>query len=225
MPERPMPQAPAGQQPAEELLAALLTQRQTILPKRLGAPGPDAHQLHAILQAASHAPDHGQLLPWRFVLVPPSARAALGQAFVQALLERDAQANAEEQARAREKALRAPVLLLATVDERADDEEHAQVPVPERILSAGCAVQGLLLAATALGYGSALTSGKALQSAALRTLFALPPHERALCFVSIGSVLSGKPPRERPAASQYTALLVPGQGTQPLDLTTGSIPP
>lgn len=222
----PMPDVATADQPAPEaLLAALLAQRQTILPRRLGAPGPDARQLHAILQAAGHAPDHGRLLPWRFILVPPSARPALGGAFVQALLERDAQANAEEQARARDKALRAPVLLLITVDERQDDDEHAQVPVQERILSAGCAVQGVLLAATALGYGSALTSGKALQSAALRELFALPPHERALCFVSIGSVLSRKPPRERPVASQYTALLVPGQGTQRLDLATETLPP
>ena len=44
-------------------LAALLQARQTVLPKRLGAPGPDAAQLAAILGAAAHAPDHGGLLP------------------------------------------------------------------------------------------------------------------------------------------------------------------
>ena len=47
-----------------ELAAALLQARQTVLPKRLGAPGPDAAQLQAILAAAGHAPDHGCLLPW-----------------------------------------------------------------------------------------------------------------------------------------------------------------
>ena len=31
----------------------------------------------AMLAAAGHAPDHGRLLPWRFVLVPQEARAAL----------------------------------------------------------------------------------------------------------------------------------------------------
>ena len=78
-----------------ELAAALLQARQTVLPKRLGAPGPDAAQLQAILAAAGHAPDHGCLLPWRFVLVPQQARTALGDTFAQALRERDAAATPE----------------------------------------------------------------------------------------------------------------------------------
>ena len=70
-------------------LSELLHLRQTILPKRLMAPGPNAQQLARILDAAAHAPDHGQLLPWRIVLIGDTERAALGQAFSDALLERD----------------------------------------------------------------------------------------------------------------------------------------
>lgn len=195
-----------------DLLAALLQARQTILPKRLGVPGPDAAQLQAILAAAAHAPDHGCLLPWRFVLVPQDARQALAEVFAQALRERDPAATPEQQAQAREKAYRAPVLLLLVVDELAGDPE---IPPAERILSAGCAVQNLLLTATAQGFGSALTSGKALQSPALRALFALSERERALCFVSVGSVLSRKPARARPMPAQYLGTLVPGQGVLP----------
>jgi len=191
-------------------LAALLAARQTVMPRRLAAPGPEGAQLQAILEAAGHAPDHGRLLPWRFILVPQGARAALGQAFVQALLQRDPQADAEEQQRARDKAVRAPVLLLAVVDEGAAD---APIPPAERWLSAGCAVHGMLLMATALGYGSALTSGRALQAPALRALFALGPHERAACFISMGTVQSRKPPRQCPAPAQYvTTLMAPGGG-------------
>ncbi|MBS0392288.1 MAG: nitroreductase family protein [Proteobacteria bacterium] len=195
-----------------DLLATLLQARQTILPKRLGVPGPDAAQLQAILAAAAHAPDHGCLLPWRFVLVPQDARQALAEVFAQALRERDPAATPEQQAQAREKAYRAPVLLLLVVDELAGDPE---IPPAERILSAGCAVQNLLLTATAQGFGSALTSGKALQSPALRALFALSERERALCFVSVGSVLSRKPARARPMPAQYLGTLVPGQGVLP----------
>ena len=59
-----------------ELAHALIHTRQTILPKRLAEPGPDAAQLQAILGAAASAPDHHELLPWRFVVVPEAARAA-----------------------------------------------------------------------------------------------------------------------------------------------------
>ncbi len=60
--------------------------------------------------------------------------------------------------------------------------------IKERILSAGCAVQNLLLMATACGWGSALNSGKAMKSNALRSLFALGPQERALCCLSATAV-------------------------------------
>ena len=71
------------------LAAALIQSRQTILPKRLGSPGPNVPELAAILQAAAHAPDHGQLTPWRFVLVPDTSRTLLADVFAEALLERD----------------------------------------------------------------------------------------------------------------------------------------
>ena len=59
--------------------ATLMQARQTVLPKRLGAPGPDEAQLLAIVGAAAHAPDHGQLLPWRLVRVLPAQRPLLAE--------------------------------------------------------------------------------------------------------------------------------------------------
>jgi len=191
-----------------EMAMALIQSRQTILPKRLGAPGPRGAELAAILNAAAHAPDHGQLLPWRFVLVPEAARALLAEVFAQALLERDPRATPEQCGQAREKAYRAPALMLAVVDgERGDPD----IDLAERLVSAGCAVQNMLLLATAQGYGSALTSGKALKSDGLRALFGLAAAEQALCFISIGTVLSGRAARARPPVSAYASTLVAGQ--------------
>lgn len=193
-------------------LAALLQARQTVLPKRLGAPGPDAAQLAAILGAAAHAPDHGGLLPWRFVRIPLAARPALAEAFAQALAERNPEAAPDQLAQAREKAFRAPELLVLVVDGACGDPA---IGWDERLVSAGCAVQNVLLMATALGFGSALTSGKALQSVALRSLLGLPAPSRALCFISIGTALARKPARTRPGPSAYVGTLVPGEGIVP----------
>ena len=187
-----------------ELAQALIHTRQTILPKRLAEPGPDAAQLQAILGAAASAPDHHELLPWRFVLVPAGARDRLAEVFATALLERDASATPQQVAQAREKAYRSPLLLLAVVRLRDDD---AEIEPHERIVSAGCAVQNMLLMAHAQGFGGALTSGKALQSAPLRTLFGLKPDEQALCFVNIGTVVKARPVRLRPQAAQYVSTL------------------
>ena len=187
-----------------ELAQALIHTRQTILPKRLAEPGPDAAQLQAILGAAASAPDHHELLPWRFVLVPAGARDRVAEVFATALVERDASATPQQVAQAREKAYRSPLLLLAVVRLRDDD---AEIAPHERIVSAGCAVQNMLLMAHAQGFGGALTSGKALQSAPLRALFGLQPDEQALCFVNIGTVVKARPVRLRPQAAQYVSTL------------------
>ena len=202
-----LPALPEGSSSWAGLATTLLQARQTILPKRLGAPGPDAAELAQIVGAAAHAPDHGQLLPWRLVQVPPDARVPLADAFAAALLARDATASPAQVAQAREKAHRSPVLLLLVVNAVCGDPE---VDLNERMVSAGCALQNLLLLATALGYGSALTSGKALKDAGLRRLFGLGEGEHAVCFVNLGTVLSRKPARQRPSSSAYFSVLDAG---------------
>jgi nitroreductase len=195
-----------------DLAATLIQSRQTILPKRLTEPGPDAAQLEQILAAAAAAPDHGQLLPWRFVRVPQDVRALLAEEFAAALLERDADALPAQVAQAREKAFRSPCLMLLVVDAARGDPE---VDLAERHLSAGCAVQNLLLMATALGFASALTSGKALKAGGLRRLFALSDSDHALCFVSVGTAMGSRPGRIRPRTVDFVTHLTPEQGVQP----------
>ena len=189
-------------EPAAELIQA----RQTVLPKRLLSPGPTPTQLHKMLEAAAAAPDHGKLTPWRFVIVPTAARARLARVFEDALLARDATATAEQRTQASEKAYRAPVLMLAIAQTHPGD---SGIDATERLVSAGCAIQNMLLMATALGFGSALTSGKALGSQPLAQLFGLQPGELALCFISIGTVSAQRPRPVRPAVATFVTALAP----------------
>lgn len=182
----------------------LIHSRRTTLPKRLVGPGPDAAQKQLILHAASAAPDHDQLLPWRFVEVPQDARSPLGEAFAQALRERDPGASADEQAQARDKAQRSPWLLVLVVR---TGGEPAQIPASERLLSGGAAVQNMLLMCSALGLASSLTSGKAMSSAPLRALLQLGADEEAVCFVNIGHPGEPRQPRTRPEVSRYFSVL------------------
>ncbi|MFP8780246.1 nitroreductase family protein [Hydrogenophaga sp. RWCD_12] len=178
--------------------------RQTVLPKRLVGPGPSAQELQEWLTSATSAPDHERVRPWRLVLVPDTQRPRLGQAFANALRERDPSATADQLAQAYDKALRAPVLLLVVVNGVCGDPD---IDLNERVLSAGCAVQNLLLMATARGWGSALTSGKAMKSSALRSLFALGPQEHALCCLSMGTVSARKPTPPRPGVHEIVRTL------------------
>lgn len=183
---------------------ALINSRQNILPRRLSEPGPSAAQVEQLFRAAAAAPDHGQLRPWRFVLVPANKRADLAEVFAQALLERDAKATAEQVASAREKAHRAPwlALVVACLGPR-----EPAIPMLERMVSVGCAVQNMLLSAHSMGFGAGLTSGQAMASAPLRRLFQLQPGEEAVCFINVGTASRRKPPRLRPDPTDFVSSL------------------
>jgi nitroreductase len=191
----------------QDVLDAALTlihSRQYVSPKRLGNPGPSPEQIKEILTAAGAAPDHGQLTPWRLVIIPPERRHLLAEAFAEALVERDGEATEEQKAEARGKAHRGPFLVLAIA--RLDPALGPTRP-QERLISAGCAVQNMLLAAHAMGFGTGLSSGRALYSRPVRVLFGLAAEEQPLCFVTVGTVTRHKSSRVRPAMADYTSTL------------------
>jgi nitroreductase len=188
---------------------ATIHRRRNTTPRRLVEPGATLQQLEQLLLAAAAAPDHGQLTPWRFVLVAAEQRDALADLFEQALHERDPGAAAEDRAMARDKAARAPTLMLAVVDLTPSEKAIA---IDERLVSLGCAIQNMLLAAESMGLGSGLSSGQAIGSATLRRLFRLHVDERAVCFVAFGTV-SAKPSRaaarRRPAPGRFFSIWTP----------------
>ena len=186
------------------LVQAVIASRQNISPKRLVEPGPDASQLGAVFEAAAAAPDHGLLCPWRLVIVPEHRRADLAEVFALALLDRDTGASLEQIEAAREKAHRAPCLLAAIA--RLGPAEPP-VPVLERMVSFGAAIQNMLLCAHGMGFGGGLTSGQAMQSPRMRTLLALRDGEEAVCFINLGTVSKRKMPRLRPEAAVFVSSL------------------
>lgn len=217
---------PTGKE-LSEFANALIHSRQNVSPRRLLAPGPSAQQLQDILGTAAAAPDHGQLLPWRFVIVPASQRARLAEVFGLALLARDPNATPAQIENAREKAHRAPFLMLAiarlsdpdapkdntpTDNAAARGGQHpeaseTEVSDAERLVSFGCAIQNIVLSAHAAGFGTGLTSGQAMASPHLRALFGLRDNEQAVCCINIGTVSKHKPLRLRPVVADYVSEL------------------
>jgi nitroreductase len=178
------------QQPEEFLFAqALVGSRQNVSPKRLVEPGPSVTQLDALMVMAAAAPDHGLLTPWRFILVPAGERHRLAEVFALALVDRDPAATLEQIESAREKAHRAPLLLVAIA---CLGPREPDTPALERMVSMGAAIQNLLLGAHAMGFGAGLTSGQAMSSARLSALLGLAEGEVPVCCVNIGTVAKRK---------------------------------
>ena len=202
----------AGHWPAEptvfsDSVSALIASRQTSSPKRLEAPAPSQSQLGEIFSSAAAAPDHGLLMPWRIVCIGEDQRAALAKAFVLALLERDTGATAEQLEAAREKAFRAPFLALVVFS---PGPESAGIRAIEQVISMGCAIQNILLTAHAMGFGSGLSSGRAMTSEPIRKLFGLASSEEAACFIAIGTVVKSRAIRHRPDMQSFVSHLKAG---------------
>jgi nitroreductase len=172
-----------------EALEAVMT-RASVAPAFLTEPAPEGVVLERILAAGASAPDHGRLRPWRFILIRGEARVRLGGVFAEALRRRqpDAAEAALEQERARP--LRAP-LLIAVVAKV--DPQHPKIPEIEQILSTGAAVQNLLIAAHAQGFGGKWLTGANAYDEHVKKALGLAPDDRLVGFVHLGSI-EGKPP-------------------------------
>jgi nitroreductase len=182
----------------------LITTRRSILPKRLFEPGPNDEELELIFSAAASAPDHGLIRPWRFVICKNTSRELLADAFSESLFARDSLATTQQINDAKSKAHRAPFLMLVVINARGLDPK---IPLGERYVSAGCAVQNVLLMAHSLGYGSSPTSGQSMYTDPIRKLFKLTDEEDPLCFISIGTPDRQKPSHPRMVPRDFVSAI------------------
>jgi nitroreductase len=147
--------------------------------------------LAQILAAGASAPDHGRLRPWRFIVVRGDARERLGEVFAQALVKRQPDAPAEALEQERGRPLRAPVVIAVVARV---DPQHPKIPEFEQVLSTGAAVENILLAAHAQGFGAKWLTGANAYDDHVKAALGLTGNDRLAGFVHLGTV-DGKPPQ------------------------------
>lgn len=176
-------------------LSALLA-RQSLGGKHLGEPGPDDAALSLMAEAALRAPDHAELVPFRFAVVRGAARERLAELFASAAA--DAGKSAEAAHIERERALATPVTvaLLARID-----RGHPLVPEHEQWCAVGGALANFVHAAHLLGYAGKMLSGHKVRHAAIQAAFCRP-GETLVGWVVLGSAKRALGPRVAKARSQ-----------------------
>ncbi|MEX5632053.1 nitroreductase family protein [Parafrankia sp. FMc2] len=173
-----------------DALACLMTRRTAT---RLVEPGPTSEQLAVMLTAATTAPDHKMLRPWRFVVVRGEARTTLANAITAAA---EAVGGLAEPVirKAAGKATRSPALI-AVIASRVPG---AKVPRAEQDASAAAAAQNICLAAHAQGVASAWKSVPLPDSDEVRAVFGLTGGEELLGWVELGTLSDAVPLPPRP---------------------------
>jgi nitroreductase len=174
----------------------LLFRRRSI--GRLTFPGPNDDELHTILRAGAAAPDHGELRPWRFVVLRGEAKDAFGNVLAEAYLRRVEAAGGSPQpaklSKERTKLGRAPLVIVVCAVHRHDDK----IPWDDQLGAAHAASQNVLLAATALGYGSMWRTGDPVVDAHVKGAVGVTEHDAIVGFLYIGTPYAGgeKPPKD-----------------------------
>ena len=184
-------------------LMSVLLSRSSVDPKTLVMPGPSTDEIVSMIAAALAAPDHSALRPSRFILIEGEGRLQLSQAFVAIRKRASARVGGSGLARTWRKTLRAPTLVGVVARLT---RGHPKVPVHEQYVSVGAAVQSILLAAHALGYGAILLSGSRSRDPLVRDLLALSDNEEMIGFISIGTPSKNIPPKIRPSACAHLAV-------------------
>jgi len=167
----------------------LLLERHSVA--RLVTPAPQGAELDNILRAGLRAPDHGGLRPWRYLLVRGEGLIRLGELFARA-----ARSDGDDGPQL-DKALNAPGRAPLVIVAIASPKEHDKVPQIEQLLSTGCGVHAMQMAAQAQGFNGIWRTGKWAYHPLVKQGLGLAPDENIVGYLYLGTP-GGEPPRRRP---------------------------
>jgi nitroreductase len=162
---------------------SLLHSRRSGKARDLIAPGPSSKEVEQILHAASRVPDHGKLTPWRFILVATDRREALATVIENAYRAEKPQANQSEINGIRAYALDAPMLIVVLSTPKI--ESH--IPLWEQQLSAGAAIQNILISTHAMGFVANWLTGWPAYSDKVRAALGCHDSDAVAGFIYIGT--------------------------------------
>lgn len=186
-------------EPRPDVLDFLLTRRSRPA-KTLGPDGPDRAAIETLLTAASRTPDHGKLVPWRFVVLQDrKARAEMAAAAEKHLAALGA---APDQLEKVAKAAQMGGVVIVVI---ASPKPSEKIPAWEQELAVGGVCLALLNAALAMGWGANwLTGPIARHDGFLSEAFQCVPGEFAAGFIHIGSEQVTPSDRDRPDLGAIT---------------------
>lgn len=179
---------------AAETLIGWINSRRSM--GNLDAPAPTRAQIEAAIECAATAPDHKKLNPWRFIVTQGEARHQLGQALLEAAQEKAAQEgevlSEKDIKKTQSMPLRAPLIITVVTKIQA----HKKVPPFEQMLSAGAAVQNLILALKAQGFSTVWRTGLLCNEPAVKAYFDVGPDDYVTAFVYTGTSPKNEPTRK-----------------------------
>jgi nitroreductase len=173
----------------------LLRTRRSAAPAMLKGPGPSDEELDLLLTIASRVPDHGKLVPFRFIVFEGAARDKAGAIIAEQFAKANPDAD-ETRLDIERKRLSFAPLVVGVVSRAAP---HEKIPQWEQILSAAAACMNLAIAANALGFATGWLTEWYAYDREILAKFGLSESERMAGFIHIGRHAGPREDRLRPA--------------------------
>ena len=151
---------------------------------------PSREQIERLLEAATHAPNHHNTQPWKFIVLAGNARAELGRVMERSLAARIGESMGEkigEKTEAllnkeRNKLLRSPVVIVVV----AEPPHQPNVVEIENIEATAAAVENMLLVGEEMGLACMWRTGDAAFDPRVKHWLGLSPNETIVSFLYVG---------------------------------------
>ncbi len=172
----------------------LLSTRRSAPAASLAEPGPSGEELDSLLKIASRVPDHGKLVPWRYILFEGEARHRAGGIIADVYAKAHPEADAAKLDIERKRLALAPLVIAVVC--RAGP--HEKIPEWEQVMTCGAVCMNLTIAANALGFATVWLFEWYAYDPAVLALLGLSPSETIAGFIHIGRPPAPREDRPRP---------------------------
>ncbi|MFM2129292.1 MAG: hypothetical protein RL477_838 [Pseudomonadota bacterium] len=166
----------------------------------LTEPVPSSADLDVIFRAATRAPDHGRLRPWRFVVIKGDARHEFVKVVQAAAKARNPAMTDKDMTQLAAKFINQPMIIAVGTKMTV-----GKIPEIEQVLSAGAAAMNILNAIHGLGYAGKWVTGDNCYDLSVNAALGFKAPDRLVGFIYVGTEKMKLPAMERPNPTDFVS--------------------
>lgn len=167
----------------------------------LQKPAPTKDALDIMMQAAIKVPDHAALTPWKFQIATQEGLNKLSFIFKNAAINQNSDLTKVE--KCAKMPFRAPLIIIISTDYK----EHPKVPKSEQLITVGCAVHAMQMAAFSLGYGAMWRTGDMSENKFVKTELGISQENDIVGFLYVGSIAKTLPAKPKKSSNEFVSYL------------------
>ncbi|MCB0429893.1 MAG: nitroreductase [Flavobacteriales bacterium] len=189
-------------------ISSLIRERRTIKPESFSSRKVHREIVEKLLDVARWAPTHGMTQPWRFIVFEGDGVKRLSgvQAQTYERLNEGSRFVKAKWEQLRDRPLRATVVIAICMQRQPEEK----IPEIEEVEAVACAVQNIMLMATAYGIGSYWSSGGLTYTEEMKAFLELGERDRCLGFLYLGYPNEAWPESQRRPVDTFTKWISEG---------------